>query len=54
MFEYLVGGMSHDWPVEDIQSQLNLMGEQGWELISTETRGNLTLFYFRRRKEADL
>jgi hypothetical protein len=53
-YSYLVGGLGRGWKPEDEQSQLNELGERGWELVSVIIKPvngiPCTFFYFRREK----
>jgi len=51
-YSYLVGGLGLEWKAEDEQSQLNEMGQRGWELVAVVVKqvngAACTVFYFRR------
>ena len=50
----MIGGLGTGWDWQAEQAQLNAMGEQGWELVTTiikTTDGQpVTYHYFRREK----
>ena len=52
-FSYTVGVMGADWDVEDIHTQLNKMGQRGWELVGVTAQqhdGAACLYHFFKRE----
>lgn len=56
-WQYVVGAMGTNWDIETEQAQLNAMGEQGFELVSTvikpdpsKSHRHLCFHYFKREK----
>jgi len=51
-YEYMVGGLGNEWPVESEQSQVNELGQQGWRLIAVVTKphdhSSVTFYYMMR------